>query len=83
MAKRLIKFESDGCSKCVMAQNFLEANGVAPEKIDINNYSDLDFISKYVSMTLPVIVLLDENENLVQKSEGFNPPELEQLISQL
>lgn len=80
---KLIKFEKDHCSKCTMVQNFLDDKGVKAEKIDVENYSDIDFISKYVDMSLPVVVLLDENGNLIKKSVGFEPQELEEIISQL
>lgn len=80
---RLVKFESANCPKCVAAQNFLDGNGVVAEKIDVNNHSDLDFISKHVNMSLPVIVLLDENDEVILRSESFNPPELEEIVAEL
>jgi glutaredoxin len=80
---RLIKFEKKNCSKCVFVQNFLDEKGVQVEKIDVENYNDLDFISKYVDFSLPVVVLLDENNELVQKTFDYKPDELEEIISKL
>jgi thioredoxin 1 len=88
---KLIKFEKHNCPKCVMVQNFLDDKGIEfkddnkdkAEKIDVENYSDLDFISKYVDFSLPVVVLLDDNGELVKKSVGFEPAELEEIVSQL
>jgi thioredoxin 1 len=80
---KLIKFEKKNCSKCVFVQNFLDEKGIKVEKIDVENYSDLDFISKYVDFSLPVVVLLDDNGELVKKSVGFEPAELEEIVSQL
>jgi thioredoxin 1 len=80
---KLIKFEKHNCPKCVMVQSFLDDKGIKAEKIDIENYDNLDFISKYVDMSLPVVVLLDDNEGLVKKSVGFEPAELEEIISKL
>jgi thioredoxin 1 len=80
---KLIKFEKKNCSKCVFVQNFLDEKGIKAEKIDVENYSDLDFISKYVDFSLPVVVLLDDNGELVKKSVGFEPAELEEIVSQL
>jgi glutaredoxin len=80
---RLVKFEKKACSKCISVQNFLDDKGIKPEKIDVENYDDLDFIAKYVEMALPVVVLLDENDQLVQKSVGFEPAELEEIVSKL
>jgi glutaredoxin len=80
---KLIKFEKHNCPKCVMVQNFLDDKGIEVEKINVENHDDLDFISKYVDMSLPVVVLLDDNEGLVKKSVGFEPSELEEIIEQL
>jgi glutaredoxin len=80
---RLIKFEKKNCSKCVFVQNFLDEKGIKVEKIDVENYSDLDFISKYVDFSLPVVVLLDENNELIQKTFDYKPDELEEIISKL
>jgi thioredoxin 1 len=80
---KLIKFEKKNCSKCVFVQNFLDDKGIKAEKIDVENYNDLDFISKYVDFSLPVVVLLDDNGELVKKSVGFEPAELEEIVSQL
>jgi thioredoxin 1 len=74
---KLIKFEKHNCPKCK------DDNKDKAEKIDVENYSDLDFISKYVDFSLPVVVLLDDNGELVKKSVGFEPAELEEIVSQL
>jgi glutaredoxin len=80
---RLIKFEKKNCSKCVFVQNFLDEKGIKVEKIDVENYNDLDFISKYVDFSLPVVVLLDENNELIQKTFDYKPDELEEIVSKL
>lgn len=78
---RIIKFEKKKCPKCVSVQNFFNDQDIEVEKVDVETSTNLDFISKYVSMTLPVVVLLDDNEQLVKKSEGFEPGELEEIVS--
>jgi glutaredoxin len=80
---KLVKFEKNHCPKCTMVQNFLDDKGIKPEKIDVENSDDLDFISKYVDMALPVVVLLDDNGELIQKSVGFEPAVLEEIVSKL
>jgi glutaredoxin len=81
---RLLKFEKKNCPKCDMVQNFVNDQDVTfDEKVDVEVSSDLDFISKYVSMSLPVVVLLDDNGEIVKKSEGFNPAELEEIVELL
>jgi glutaredoxin len=80
---RLIKFEKKNCSKCVFVQNFLDDKGIEAEKIDVENYNDLDFIAKYVDMALPVVVLLDDNGELIQRSFDYKPHELEEIVSKL
>jgi glutaredoxin len=81
---KLIKFEKKNCPKCDMVQNFLNDQEVnIDEKVDVEVSTDLDFISKYVSMSLPVVVLLDDNGELVKKSEGFVSEELEEIVELL
>lgn len=80
---KLIKFEKKMCPKCDMVQAYLDDAGAKVEHIDVENSSDIGFISKYVEMSLPVVVLLNENEELIEKSIGFVPEELEAIIYKL
>ncbi len=81
MSNKLIKIEKVGCVPCSMVQNFLDDQGVAVEKYDIFENPELG--SKYDIASVPVTILVNKNGEELQRSIGFKPDELEQLISQL
>jgi glutaredoxin len=81
---RLLKFEKKNCPKCDMVQNYFDNEGIhIDEKYDVETSSDLDFIAQYVSMSLPVVVLIHDNGEVVRKSEGFNRGQLEEIVELL
>lgn len=80
MAK-LIKFEKDNCPACTMVENFLTDNKVVAEKV--NPFNDPKLATKFMISSVPVTILLDEEGNEMGRSRGFNPSELEELISKL
>lgn len=75
---KLIKFENEGCSACQMVENLLLSEGVEVEHINV-----FDNPEKAVSFdigSIPVTILLDGEGKEVQRSIGFKPPELMQMI---
>ena len=64
-----------------MVSGFLDSKEVVYEEFDIMENTDLAV--KYGIMSVPVVVLLDDEDKEISRSTGFNPPELESLISQL
>lgn len=78
---KLLKFEKDNCPACTMVQNFLEANNITVEKV--NPFENPKLAASFMISSVPVTILLDDEGNEVNRSRGFNPIELEKLISQL
>lgn len=79
---KLIKFETPGCRYCQMVENYLNENGIKSEKI--NPLDNPDSAVKYnIGMSVPVTILVDDNDNEIARSNGFNEEELEGLIAQL
>lgn len=78
---KLIKFEKTGCNPCTMVQNFLDANDVKVEKIDV--FANPQLAGKFDIGTVPTVILVDDNEVEIERSIGYKPNELESLISQL
>jgi thioredoxin 1 len=78
---KLIKFEKENCSACTMVQNFLDANDVSVEKI--NPFENPKLAANFMISSVPVTILLDDEGTEVQRSRGFNPEELESIISKL
>lgn len=78
---KLLKFEKDNCPACTMVQNFLEENNINVEKV--NPFENPKLAASFMISSVPVTILLDDEGNEVNRSRGFNPIELEKLISQL
>lgn len=78
---KLLKFEKENCPACTMVENFLADNNVVAEKV--NPFNDPKLATKFMISSVPVTILLDEEGNELDRSRGFNPTELEKLISQL
>lgn len=78
---KVIKFEKENCTPCKMVQNYLEDNQIAVEKI--NPFDKPDEAITYNIGSVPVTILLDNQNNEIQRSVGFKPDELEEIISKL
>lgn len=78
---KLIKFEKENCPACTMVENFLNANEVDVEKV--NPFENPKLAAKFMISSVPVTILLDDEGNEIQRSRGFNPAELEEIITKL
>ena len=78
---KLIKLYQPNCRPCVFVENFLQDQNVDYESVNVQENPDV--AAKFGIMATPVTILLDESENEVQRTSGFNPVELEELIKQL
>lgn len=78
---KLIKLEQPNCTNCSFVENFLIDNHVEYTKIDVTKYPNEAV--KYGVMSVPVVILLDENENEIKRSIGYKPSELESIIKDL
>ncbi len=81
MANKIIKFEKDGCVPCQMVQNLLDEKGIEVEKI--NAFERPELSAQFDISSVPTTILLDDNGNEIQRSIGFKPDELEEIISKL
>lgn len=80
--KKLLLFSKEDCAPCKMVKQLLNNEG-GEDFIDINIEQNPDKVSEFGIMSVPVAVLIDENEKEISRSQGFNPPQLMQLIEQL
>jgi thioredoxin 1 len=78
---KLLKFEKENCPACTMVENFLADNNVKAEKV--NPFDNPKLAAKFMISSVPVTILLDDEDNELGRSRGFNPAELESLITQL
>lgn len=86
---KLIKIEKDDCNPC----NFVEAH-LRDKAVDFTaynvqsiNHEEADKAHGYLNelglFTVPVVVLTDDNGQVVDYSNGFNPEKIDSLISQM
>lgn len=78
---KILKLEQPGCKPCKDVAVFLANNNVPHEVVDVTVKPEV--ASKYGVMSLPVIILLDNDEVEVARSIGYKPHELEELIENL
>lgn len=77
---KILKIEKTNCTPCKFVGSFLDAKGVDYDVLNIANETVID---KYNIMSVPVTILLDENNNEIKRSVGFNPSELEEIVTQV
>ena len=78
---RLIKLEKYNCPSCETVSNFL--NNVNVEYTAINVEDNPEVASEYGVMGVPVTILLDDKDNEIQRSIGYKPDELNEMIAKL
>lgn len=79
---KLIKFEQSNCAPCAAMDMFFKAQEFDSYE-RVNPFDDPHLAVKYDIGSVPTLILVDENGNEIARSVGFNPPEIEKLISQL
>lgn len=78
---KIIKLYKNNCNPCTLVSNYLEYKGVKAEEYNIMENTDLAV--KYGVMSVPVIILVDDEGNEIQRSTGFKPNEIDKLLDQL
>ncbi|MGG0667893.1 thioredoxin family protein [Lederbergia citrisecunda] len=79
--EKLIKFEKEQCMPCRMVESLLKSKGIEAVKYDV--LKDSELVEQYGIMSVPTVILLDDNNSEIQRVTGFKPAELEELISKL
>lgn len=75
--KKIIKFEKEDCTPCVMVSRFLQSADTPFEAI--NPFNQPELAVRYKVRTVPTTILLGE-EGEMMRSIGFRPEELTQMI---
>lgn len=74
--KKIIKFFSPTCGPCkVMGKVLSELEGVEITDVDITDDSNQSLLDKWKPRTVPTIVILDEDTQLIQEFRGIVPIE--------
>lgn len=78
---KLLKMYSPSCTPCKILTNFLNDKGVAFEDVDITENQEA--VDTYGLSSVPVLILLDDNDQEVDRVVGFNPPLVEELLAKM
>lgn len=79
---KLIKVYKDNCDPCMQMNNFLSDNSIEVSE-SINIMHNVDVAVKYGIMSVPVLLLVDENEEEITRTFGFKPNEIMRLADSL
>jgi glutaredoxin len=77
---RILVLTQNNCRYCEMTKAYLNDQEVEFDVINTSN--EPSYIEKYDMMGAPTVLLLDDEEVII-KSTGFNPEDLETMIEQL
>ncbi|MDY7904120.1 glutaredoxin domain-containing protein [Bacillus sp. AG1] len=78
---KIIKLEQPNCNPCKMVSNYLNEVGVEYETVDVTQEPEV--AAQFEVMGVPVTILLNVQEEEVNRSIGFKPDELDALINDL
>lgn len=79
MTKSILKFSRVGCNPCKIMTNFLHDKGVDYKELDVEE--DAQLASQYGIASVPTLLLVDENGEVLDRVVGFNPSSIEELLS--
>lgn len=77
--KTIKVFTKQNCAPCEAVTNFFEDNGVEVEFIPAFKFPDI--ASQFRIMSVPSTLLVDGSNEVLKQSTGFNPEELEEIIT--
>jgi thioredoxin 1 len=78
---KLLKLYQPNCRPCVFVENFLQDQGVEYQSINVQE--EPEAAVEFGIMATPVVILCNDEGKEVQRSSGFNPADLEDMISKL
>lgn len=80
--KKILKFFSPTCGPCkVMGRTLNTLEGVEIQNIDITDDANEALLDKWKPRTVPTVIVLDEENNLVKEFRGIVPlSEIEEVL---
>jgi thioredoxin 1 len=76
---KIIKFEKDNCRYCDMVAAYLDEKNIPYQPINVMD-EDPEIMVKYDIMSVPVTILLDDDGNIIERSIGYKPNELDKIV---
>ena len=68
---KVIKIYSRSCGPCKVLENNLQLANISHESIDVQSAEGYDAVTKYDVKTVPTLLLVDDNDNVVKKHTGI------------
>ncbi|MGG2091361.1 thioredoxin [Bacillus sp. S13(2024)] len=79
---KLLKFSKENCPACMKVEMLLKSSEIEDYE-EVNPFENPNLAVNYQIQSVPVTILLDDNGKEVQRSIGFKPDELEEIVSKL
>ncbi|RPK20025.1 thioredoxin family protein [Paenibacillus xylanexedens] len=76
---RIIKFYKNGCAPCNSVATYLSTKGIVDVE-NVNIFDDPDTAFDFNIMSVPVTVLMSDDNNELARVSGFNQSQLDSLI---
>ncbi|QQO41078.1 thioredoxin [Bacillus phage 015DV002] len=78
---KLVKLEKHNCTGCELVENFLVNEAVPYDKVNVEENPEV--AAEYGVMSVPVLILLDDEGKELQRSVGFKPDEINDMLSKI
>ena len=78
---KVLKFSRQGCAPCVRMENKLLSEDVVFESYDVEN--DLEMTAKFGVSSVPTLILVTEDDEILDRVVGFNDSAIDALIEKL
>ena len=81
---KVLKIYSKTCGPCKVLENNLQLAGIEHESVDINSEAGGEAVDKYDVRSIPTLLLLNDNDELVKKQVGLlNVEELKKFVNEV
>lgn len=78
---KLLKFYQPSCIPCQSVESYLQDKGIIYDSVNVHESPEI--ASEYGVLGTPVTILLNDDGIEIQRSIGYRPEELEEMITHL
>ena len=68
---KIIKLYADWCGPCKVLESNLQLANIPHESVDIQSEEGGDIVDKYKVRTVPTLILMDDEGNVLKKHSGL------------
>lgn len=77
---KILKLEKHRCIFCQRLEAYLQGNEIEHETVNVEENPEVG--AKYKAMAAPILLLLDDAENVVKRVDGFFVDQVEELVEE-